>query len=507
MKKTILILLSILMIFTASCNGGSTEIDTQPTRPLELDMNEEATLNINVPIIYKSATQWNFELFRDRYDDLDSWYDLIKEEINYIASLYAYDIANSKYYIEKIQNDELSGLILVETGNFNNIPDLRDQGLIYPLDELLKDNANFNLMPEEMRNAYRLPDGNIWALPAGYNNSLYGRHYNKEWLSKLELNVPDSLDSFYEVSKAFAYNDPNGNGINDDKGLAGKNWDGPEMFGDIFLAYDCYLSNFFQTSVAYDYKTGAYEDAVLKPEMEEALTFIKALLSEKIVKVMQNYDFRTSGTCGSYYGLFSEMPDEDIWTMSYSLIPDKLNSAMGKGPEKCFVLTSNTLDKEQSLNAFINSFYSDIKGIALGKYGQPGKNYEITDRELTLMSNPYMNILGDMPYITRNYVDTIKYDLGYETDNGAKYYETYSSLYNSGKLIVDTDDFLPHIGGTEAQWAFGGYFAWYFLDIYESMGTEEFLTYFKAEMKKIGIQDILDKLNEEAGTIASYSYN
>lgn len=512
MKKVLLIfMILVLVVMSASCSDGRSTAENSDMRPGIREYGD-ISLTVNIPTIHKSATQWNFELFKEKYENMEDWCDLVKNEygllidVNYIAALYAFDIANSDYYIEKINSNDLSGLILVENGNFNNIPDLRDAGLILPLDEYLKDNINFNIMPEEMKNAYRLPDGQIWALPAGYNHSLYGRTYNKEWLDKLNLTVPDSLDSLYQTAKKMAYEDPNGNGISDEKGIAGKNWDGPEIFGDIFLAHDCYLSNFFQASVAFDYSTGAYEDAILKPEMKEALVYIKSLLNENIAKILHSYDFRTNGTAGSYYSMLQDIPD-DSWVVSYSLIPGKEHSAMGKGPEKCLLLTSNTEDPEATINAFVNGFYSDLKGVATARYGMNETNYSIDGRNLTVNDGPHINILGDLPYIALNYVDEVQDQSGYLIGNKREYYETYSRLYNSGNLIVDTDDFLPHIDGSDARWAFGGNFTWYFMDVFEKMGTDDFISYYKGEMKKLGVQEILDKINEEAGTTSKYRYD
>ncbi len=45
-------------------------------------------------------------------------------------------------------------------------------------------------------------------------------HVRKDWLATLGLNLPDSLDSFYEMLTAFANNDPNGNGKKDEYALS-----------------------------------------------------------------------------------------------------------------------------------------------------------------------------------------------------------------------------------------------------------------------------------------------
>lgn len=46
-------------------------------------------------------------------------------------------------------------------------------------------------------------------------NKRQGLFIRKDWLDKLHLQAPKTLDDFYNVAKAFTLNDPDGNGKND----------------------------------------------------------------------------------------------------------------------------------------------------------------------------------------------------------------------------------------------------------------------------------------------------
>ena len=63
----------------------------------------------------------------------------------------------------------------------------------------------------------------------------------QDWLDKLGLTVPKTVDDVYKVAYAFTYNDPDGNGKNDTIGYSGK---APYGFEPIANAYDTALGNY-----------------------------------------------------------------------------------------------------------------------------------------------------------------------------------------------------------------------------------------------------------------------
>jgi putative aldouronate transport system substrate-binding protein len=99
--------------------------------------------------------------------------------------------------------------------------DFAEQGLLAPSEPIQK------LMPK--RFADRSKDSKLVQLST-FNNVRYGfiersifknRHgmlIRKDWLTKLGLKAPTTLEEFLEVAKAFTFNDPDGNGKNDTYG-------------------------------------------------------------------------------------------------------------------------------------------------------------------------------------------------------------------------------------------------------------------------------------------------
>lgn len=75
----------------------------------------------------------------------------------------------------------------------------------------------------EILSASLMPDGSLYSLGMVRNSTgstiASKLFFNQEWLDELELEVPKTSDEFYEVLRAFKYDDPNGNGTSDEVGM------------------------------------------------------------------------------------------------------------------------------------------------------------------------------------------------------------------------------------------------------------------------------------------------
>ena len=94
-------------------------------------------------------------------------------------------------------------------------------GTLRPLDDLIENYAPnlkrfFNENPE-LKKATQWKDGKIYCIPCYTDGEVAdGWFIRKDWLDKLGLEAPKSVDEYYEVLKAFKTRDPNGNGIDDE---------------------------------------------------------------------------------------------------------------------------------------------------------------------------------------------------------------------------------------------------------------------------------------------------
>lgn len=125
----------------------------------------------------------------------------------------------------------------------NKIIDLNKQGLIAPVDDLLK------LMPNRAKIHYNDPSALALAKIDGKQMALVevpnlprreGLVIRKDWLDKLGLKTPTTLEELFSVAKAFTEKDPDGNGKNDTYGLGGffdDTWGAGSRFAFFFGAY------------------------------------------------------------------------------------------------------------------------------------------------------------------------------------------------------------------------------------------------------------------------------
>ncbi|QNM15139.1 MULTISPECIES: extracellular solute-binding protein [Fusobacterium] len=134
----------------------------------------------------------------------------------------------------KNQTDEIQAFNLaVASGDLPDIislaypdklEDLGMQGGMIPLNELIDKHAPnikafFDKYPRYKKDAVAA-DGNIYFIPDYYDwyamKAAQGLYIRKDWLNKLNLPVPNTMEEYYNTLKAFKTQDPNGNGLADE---------------------------------------------------------------------------------------------------------------------------------------------------------------------------------------------------------------------------------------------------------------------------------------------------
>ena len=177
-----------------------------------------------------------------------------------------------------------------------------DDGVYIDLTDLIAENAYYLNQLMEMqplvRKANSTPDGRILGFPGmgegiltsykdmetgiyndpGANINLHIPAIRQDWLDKLELETPQTLDDWYNVLKAFKEQDPNGNGIADEIPLAVTwSWENLYSFGTAFGLY--MTGNANQWAV----KDNAVVFQPFEPEFKDLLGYLNKLYSEGLI--------------------------------------------------------------------------------------------------------------------------------------------------------------------------------------------------------------------------------
>jgi len=118
-------------------------------------------------------------------------------------------------------------------------------------------------------------DGKLMAIPET-SASIEGAQYlwiRTDWLKRLELKPPETMNDLLAISKAFTENDPDGNGKNDTYGLALTQylWDPVMGALDFMAGYGAYPNIWLEDD------TGKLMNGAVQPEVKKALAVLQQM--------------------------------------------------------------------------------------------------------------------------------------------------------------------------------------------------------------------------------------
>lgn len=167
---------------------------------------------------------------------------------------------------------ELSDLMMTSSIDSNVHAGAVDQNVFLALDDLLNKygpNIKKNV-PETAWNSPRIKKkGVTYGIPivsaAPATRVMFIR---QDWLKKLKLDVPKTLDDFLKFAEGVKKNDMNGDGKNNEYALA---------LTDNLGWNDVFTGSFGVRPGSWQFKNGRMEPDVIQPEMKEAIAFYKKL--------------------------------------------------------------------------------------------------------------------------------------------------------------------------------------------------------------------------------------
>lgn len=268
------------------------------------------------------------------------------------------------------------------------------QGAFLPLNDLIDKYApNFKALMEKypiIEKGITMPDGNIYGLPTLYDpefkSVLYGTPWVKsEWLTKLGLKEPQTLDEFYNMLKAFKENDPNGNGQKDE--IA---WGAVGAAGLVNYLRGSFGLNNHGTSNIYvdtDPQSGKVRFIPTDPRYKELLQYVNKLykdgLLEQDIMSVKSTEVDAKGMEG-LIGVVDNVDPVAIYNQKgYVGLPvlkgphgDQMFSATGSplGNIGMFVLTDKAKNPE-ALMRWMDYFYGD-EGIKMFFMGWKDETYK-----------------------------------------------------------------------------------------------------------------------------------
>ena len=216
----------------------------------------------------------------DTIDD-NAWTRLWKERYN-LNVVNSWDAMDSDYF-DKIGLDIISGDLpdvfcctptqLVELVKNDRIADLTTV-----FEEYASDRTKTIVAADPIGFDSGKFDGKLYGISQlhfGYISSIVQIYVRQDWLDNLGLSKPTTYDELYEVCRAFTYDDPDGNGIDDTYGFA------------LYKKFD-YLNQFFNGFHAYPNIWITKEDGSIvyggiQPEVKPCLEFLQKMYKDGLI--------------------------------------------------------------------------------------------------------------------------------------------------------------------------------------------------------------------------------
>ncbi|MBZ9535813.1 extracellular solute-binding protein [Cytobacillus oceanisediminis] len=240
-------------------------------------------------------------------------------------------------------------------------------------------------------------DGKMYgvAVPAGVPYETYW--IRKDWLEALGMDIPETLEELYEVSKAFTEQDPDGNGKKDTYGITGS---GLNAFQPVFGAFEVGIPGSFYL------KDGDLVNSYKDPDMKDALEYIQKLIDAGVVdpELVTNTGLQHQEKAfqGHYGIIFLDWPNivKDVVVEQYKTVNPSAEWIQIAGPQgprgqfdgtwdigqtRGYFAIPKALEKEpeklQKIFDLLN-YVSDKDGSMLVQYGLEGKHYNIEEGEV-----------------------------------------------------------------------------------------------------------------------------
>lgn len=185
-------------------------------------------------------------------------------------------------YSDKMNTSLLTGSLkkatFVKYTDYNLVKNAARSGAFWEIGPYLDRFPNLRQLNEDILNQSAL-DGKIYGLYTERLSSRQGVILREDWLDRLGLGKPATIDELFEVMRAFTYDDPDGNGLGDTIGLADRN--------DLIFGVFKTLGSYFGTPNNWE-----VQGKTLVPEFEtkaymDTMNFMRKLYEQGII----NRDF------------------------------------------------------------------------------------------------------------------------------------------------------------------------------------------------------------------------
>jgi len=546
-----LVLLLVTLIFFGSCKNhtndsielqGNISVSPQPSYEPQIiiDKTDNVFELSHVSFFFDDTAVLNgYDYTNDRLQ----WYDVVQYtfgidlKIHELSSneelmdIYSSVMAGEGYTALKRMINEGTVTGLFKLYGADAIYRLAEDGLIIDLGPYLKDNTNWSSLPSDFKNAYTIGD-RVYGIASRVEDVVYSRYIRGDWLDNLGILKPSTIDEFYEVMKAFTYEDPDLDEVNNTSGAI---FFGQKGLEDIFTSFDARLNHEGMFFPCWNPNTNIWEDSMLKSEMVDCVNFITMCREEEIIERREYNDGKNqfeTGYTGSFYSSMNRYetaaiainesrPETinarvDIITGLIHKIDDNINGYYTNYRHP-YVMTGNCEHPYSTLNTLVNVFMADRYGYLLGAWGIEGIGYEKVDDTIIINSiiendtqYTYRTplIMFTSPFYNYSYTNKAAYEsrrwsISNELDRNNKV-ETDLLSYLIPNNVVNADIPANIVSGMKDL---NNNMTNMMNNVFEgSLAFDDFLAEYRKVARAMGFQEFLDDQNIKLGKTSGQEY-
>ncbi len=269
-----------------------------------------------------------------------------------------------------------------------------EEGLLVDLVPLLQniDNSNILSYYDEWAMFPNYTNGSIYSIPGDIAEvSCMGTFVRKDWLEKLNMQEPTTMDEYVEYLLACVNNDPDGNGEKDTYGFGGDSGDW-KYLAPFLYSYKADVNHFVKND------EGKIVHGSTQPQVKEALALMadlyqKGVFEPSIFSASEGETLFAEGKVGSFYRyLVSLNPSQQYLQNFYQNNPDGKYEVIEpiKGPDGystdesenghgwcSYAITKNCKNPQRVMEIMDGIASGEI--FILDKWGVEGETYELTE--------------------------------------------------------------------------------------------------------------------------------
>lgn len=273
-------------------------------------------------------------------------------------------------------------------------------GMFWEIGPYLQFYPNLKQLSKETLNETSI-QGKIYGLYTERPASRQGIIVRKDWLDRLKLKAPSTLEELYAMLRQFTYNDPDGNGARDTIGLADR--------GDLTFGAFKTLASYMGAPNNWTVQDGRFVAEFETAAYVETMNYMKRLLAEGLMnadfavtsKQVQRYMLVT-GKAGAYIGNLEDGPrlQEELQRLDpkaeLTLI-NRIGGPLGErvwsipGYSGLFLFSKKSIRSEEELRRILAFFDRTMEKAPANmlKYGIDGEHYTVRDGRAVVTPEMY----------------------------------------------------------------------------------------------------------------------